>query len=136
MATTSGSFLPRRLFPIADALSRVPVFTQREDDNNGEEIADCFAISANLAVQGNITPHIDESYIAIHQAIHDDTPLAKLPTNHPTKLFKHMWHQVFTDGTLILMGDRVAIPTSAQSHILELLQMPHNSIVKMLQSAR
>ncbi len=47
-----------------------------------------------------------------------------------------MWHQLSTDGTPILMGDRIVIPSPAQQQIVDMLHIPHNDIVKSLQPAR
>ncbi len=128
------TWAPGKWHLIADALSHTPVFAPPEEAD--EEIAECFAIGANLAVHNKIVPHIDDSYIAVRQALQEDVRLAKLPPNHPAKIFKHVWHQLSTDGTLILMGDRIVIPSLAQKQIVDMLHIPHNSIVKNLQSAR
>ncbi len=87
-------------------------------------------------MHSKIVPHIDDSYIAVRQALQADARLAKLLPNHLAKLFKHVWHQLSTDGTLILMGDRIVIPSPAQQQIVDMLHLPHNSIVKTLPSAR
>ncbi len=118
---------------IADAPVRAPVFAPPEEVD--EEIAECFAIRANLAVHSKIVTHIDDNYIVVHQALQADATLAKLLPHHPAKLFKHVWHQLSTDGTLILMEDRIVIPSPSQQ-IVDMLHIPHNSIAKTLQSAR
>ncbi len=128
------TWAPGKSHLIPDALSRAPVFAPPEEVD--KEIAQCFAIGANLAVHSKIVLHIDDNYTAVRQALQADATLAKLPPNHPAKLFKHVWHQLSTDGTLILMRDRIVIPSPAQQQIVDMLHIPHNSIVKTLQSAR
>ncbi len=128
------TWAPGKSHLIADALSHAPVFTPPEDVD--KEIAECFAIGTNLAVHSKIVPHIGENYITVCQALQKDTTLAKLLPNHLAKLFKHMWHQLSTDGMLILLGDRIVILSPAQQQIVDMLHIPHNSIVKTLQSAR
>ncbi len=107
------TWAPGKSHLIADALSCAPVFAPPEDVD--EEIAECFAIGTNLAMDSKIVPHIDENYITVLQALQEDATLAKLSPNHPAKLFKHMWHQLSIDlnSTLILIGDRIVIPSPA-----------------------
>ncbi len=128
------TWTPGKSHLIADGLSCAPVFTPSKDVD--EEIAECFAIGTNLAVHSKIIPHIDEHYITICQAIQEDATLAKLPPNHLAKLFKHVYPQLSTDDMLILMGDRIVVPSPAQQHIVDMLHIPHSGIVKTLQSAR
>ncbi len=104
--------------------------TPPEDNEDEEEIAECFAITSNLAVLSKVVPHIDDNYITICQGLQKDIMIAKLPTDHPAKLSKHVWQHLSTDGTLLFMGNRIVIPTAAQPSILNMLHMPHNGIVK------
>ncbi len=69
------TWAPGKSHLIADALSHAPVFTPPEEVD--KEIAECFAIRANLAVHSKIVPHIDDSYIAVRQALQADARLAK-----------------------------------------------------------
>ncbi len=130
------TWAPGKTHLIADALPHAPVFTPPEDNIEDEEIAECFAITTNLAVHDKITPCINESYVAVCEALEKDKRLAKLPVDHPSKSFRGVWHQLSTDATLILIGDRIAVPKPAQAKIMALLHIPHNGIVKTLQAAR
>ena len=63
------TWAPGKSHLIADALSRAPVFAPPEEVD--EQIAECFAIGANLAVHSYV-PHIDDNYITVHQALQAD----------------------------------------------------------------
>ena len=127
---------------IADALSRAPVFPPEddEDDYAGDSVV-CNRVAEDPRMQ-SLFDHAEEdvAYRKVVDVIRSGTDLSKLPSAHPAHLYRNVWHELalFDDAndTLLVLNDKLVVPSTAVPEILSLLHLSHAGMVKTKQQAR
>ena len=113
---------PGKVHCIADALSRTPVFSANEEDE--EECGDDETVRMVVATDPNLRKLMqaaehDNEYQEQLKAVADDN-LDKLSLTHPMQGLKSMWDQLsIMDGQLIVVnGSRILVPSAARKDLL------------------
>ena len=125
---------------IADALSRAPVFEPNDvEDNEGAFAAALTTDIPRVTLEDlQQAASVDDDYQQVIRA-HQRAKLVKnLPPDHPAKLFNNVWDNVafHEPSGLLLVGERVVVPTAARNSILELLHVPHCGLTKTKATAK
>ena len=121
---------------IADALSRAPAATSED--------ATAMPINACLtAPQGALQHIVSEaqtchSYKLIIEAFQQGKDVNNLPSDHPARKLKNVWHQISLsdEGIIMVDGDKIYLPKNARKETLKLLHMGHCGFEKTLKTAR
>ena len=130
---------------IADALSRAPVFTPSEEDEDDEMVGctnHCYRISSAPQLKFIFdAAAADPNYNDVMDALRSGLSPKKLPTSHPARPFFNVCHDLSLleregQTILVLSGTRMVIPVHARPEILRLLHIPHAGKVKTKKAAQ
>ena len=129
------AWTPGKTHNIADTLSRGPVFSPAEEED--QIFATCRAIKTSNELQDlEQAAQKDEAYQQMGRAFTEGKNPQELPTNHPAKTLRSVWDSVSQEGELLAVNGRILVPKSEREKILQLLHLPHCGITKTKQAAR
>jgi DNA-binding protein Fis len=116
----------------ADALSRSPIASvivaaaAAESTSVVEELDDPALDELVEATK------VDQSIIAVKQALARATPYTQLPKQHVARSYKHVYNtlSLHSTGLLLVDGHRIVVPAACRRQILEGLHKPHAGITR------
>jgi hypothetical protein len=132
------TWIPGKVNLIADALSRAPVFSPQEEDEE-EAAAKVYHISVSKLDTSDIAlrkiieiAQEDQEYQAVINLILCDKNPKKVDPVHPARLYSNVWEDISLseEGLLIYKSNRIVIPRQHREEILALLHIAHAGIVR------
>ena len=134
------TWTPGKSHLIADALSRAPLFSPPEEEN--EAVKSVIAASVS-PIDPALAPFYeaaasDRAYQQCIQAIKDDVPLKSLPPEHAAHTLAPVWHKLSLFGNTLLLvdGHRIVVPRERRAPLLEELHAAHPGIARQKTLAR
>lgn len=131
--------MPGKSNSVADATSRYPMFLSPSNESNCFSPEDETEHALNAAISSQITDHISLSWNEISAATSSDSVLSKVilyvrngwppcskSLDSATTSFWRLRNKLFLrDGDVLMYKDRVVVPLSLQSRVLNLLHSAH-----------
>ena len=129
------TYIPGVATRVADALSRFPLFSAAEDNENTEDNEDDTIMLAAIrrSTHQDRTLNevmeeakLDDRYTAIIKHIQDGIDKKNINPGHPAATLRHVWDNVSTDGNLIYYdGTRIVPPVNFRQKLLARLHAQH-----------
>lgn len=123
---------PGKLNPVADALSRHPLFEPPEQISTVLSLNPTQTLDPMLADLANDCNALDE-YTAIYEILLNGTDPANFPPSHPANTLKSYWSRLSANPLhrlILLDAHRLYIPFVLRSRILKLLHLSHCGLTK------
>ena len=131
-------WVPGKTHFVADALSRAPVFSPPEidplapDDTLASLMVSAVVASEDPFIRDLIADAVqDADYIQLVIALTSAKDFSALPTPHPARAYRNVWGELsIFQKHLVLLGNRLVIPSNARRRILKLLHVSHCGILR------
>ena len=123
---------PGKVHHIADALSRAPVFSPNDEDDDGIDTQVRMVVGSDPNFASLLDAAENDISYQEQLAIIKRGDFSKIPTTHPINHIKGMWDRVSSmEGLIIIDGSRIFVPQSARKQLLDTGHKSHCGAEKM-----